>query len=104
MSHTITRFLDTTYQLGECPTWDDRQNRLLWVDIKGRTIQSMDWASKAITTWHFENEVGAFALTEDDRLVVGVWDKILLFDPKTETSEVLAEVQTDQPRTRLNDG
>ncbi|MHA7777592.1 SMP-30/gluconolactonase/LRE family protein [Roseibium sp. M-1] len=104
MTHTITRFLDTTYQLAECPTWDDRNNRLLWADIQGRTIQSMDWASRQITTWQFDNEVGSFGLTDDDRLVVAVWDRIVLFDPATGASEVLAEVQADEPRTRLNDG
>lgn len=104
MTHTITRFLDTTYQLAECPTWDDRSNRLLWTDIQGRTIQSMDWASREITTWQFDNEVGSFGLTDDDRLIVSVWDKIVLFDPNTQQSEVLAEVQADEPRTRLNDG
>ncbi|POF28622.1 SMP-30/gluconolactonase/LRE family protein [Roseibium marinum] len=104
MSHTITRFLDTTYQLAECPTWDDRTNRLLWTDIQGRTIQSMDWASRDITTWHFDNEVGSFGLTEDDRLIVSVWDEVLLFDPQSGSSEVLAQVQADEPRTRLNDG
>ena len=104
MTHTITRFLDTTYQLGECPTWDDRKNRLLWTDIQGRTIQSMDWESREITTWRFDNEVGSFGLTDDDRLVVSVWDKVLLFDPETGASDVLAEVEADEPRTRLNDG
>jgi len=104
VSHTTTRFLDTTYQLAECPTWDDRTNRLLWADIQGRSIQSMDWDSREITTWQFDNEVGSFGLTEDDRLIVSVWDKILLFDPATETSEILAQVQADEPRTRLNDG
>ncbi|GAA0773810.1 SMP-30/gluconolactonase/LRE family protein [Roseibium denhamense] len=104
MAHTVTRFLDTTYQLAECPTWDDRHNRLLWADIQGRTIQSMDWASKDITSWQFDNEVGSFGLTDDDRLIVSVWDKILLFDPATGDSEVLAEIETDKPTTRLNDG
>ena len=104
MSHTITRFLDTTYQLAECPTWDDRKNRLLWADIQGRSIQSMDWASREITTWYFDNEVGSFGLTEDDRLVVGVWNKVLLFDPETGNSDVLATIQGDVPSTRLNDG
>ncbi|WP_428640944.1 SMP-30/gluconolactonase/LRE family protein, partial [Roseibium sp.] len=104
MAHTITRLLNTTYQLAECPTWDDRKNRLLWTDIQGRSIQSMDWDSREIVSWQFDNEVGSFGLTEDDRLVVAVWDKILLFDPETGSSELLAEVQADEPRTRLNDG
>ncbi len=104
MSHTVTRFLDTTYQLAECPTWDDRKNRLLWADIQGRTIQSMDWESREITTWHFDNEVGSFGLTDDDRLIVSVWDHVLLFDPTSETSEVLGEIETESAETRLNDG
>lgn len=104
MSHTITRFLDTTYQLGESLTWDDRHNRLLWADIQGRSIQSLDWASRTLTSWSFDNEVGSFGLTEDDRLIVCVWDQVLLFDPASGASEPLASVQTDQPRTRLNDG
>lgn len=104
MSHTITRFLDTTYQLAECPTWDDRTNSLLWADIQGRTIQSMAWDSRDITTWHFDNEVGSFGLCDDGRLIVSVWDKVLLFDPKSETHVVLAEIETDRPQTRLNDG
>jgi sugar lactone lactonase YvrE len=61
VSHTITRFLDTTYQLAECPTWDERTNRLLWADIQGRSVQSMDWDTRAITTWQFDNEVGPSA-------------------------------------------
>lgn len=104
MSHTITRLIDVTYQLAECPTWDEKTNRLLWADIQGRSIQSMDWAGKAITTWRFDNEVGSFGLTEDGRLIVSVWDQILLFDPETGKSEVLARIEADKPFTRLNDG
>ncbi|MFN3133026.1 SMP-30/gluconolactonase/LRE family protein [Roseibium sp.] len=104
MSHTITRFLDTTYQLAECPTWDERTNRLLWADIQGRSLQSMDWDTRAITTWQFDNEVGSFGLCDDGRLIVSVWDKVVLFDPQTGTQEVLAEVEADKPQTRLNDG
>lgn len=104
MSHTTSRFLDTTYQLSECPTWDDRKNRLLWADIQGHAIHSMDWATREITTWTFDNEVGSFGLTDDGRLVVAVWDKVILFDPETGARDVLAEVQTDEATTRLNDG
>ncbi|NVK33077.1 MAG: SMP-30/gluconolactonase/LRE family protein [Rhodobacteraceae bacterium] len=104
MPFQITRFLEPSYQLAECPTWDDRTNRLLWTDIQGCSIQSMDWDTKEITTFKFENEVGSFGLTDDDRLIVSVWDKVLLFDPQTGKSEPLAEIEEDLPPTRLNDG
>ena len=104
VSVTVSRFLETTYQLAECPTWDDRKGRLLWTDIKGRSIQSMDWETRKITSWQFENEVGSFGLCEDGRLVVAVWDKIVLFDPASGNSTVLAEIEADNPHTRMNDG
>jgi len=104
VSTTITRLLDTTYQLAECPTWDERTSRLYWTDIQGHSIQAMDWESREIATWHFDNEVGSFGLTEDDRLVVAVWDKVILFDTETGEQNLLAEIETEMPYTRLNDG
>ncbi len=104
MSYKVTRLIDPTYQLAECPTWDEKNGRLLWADIQGRTIQSMDWATKSITSWYFENEVGSFGLADDGRLVVSVWDKVILFDPESGEKTVLAEIETDLPQTRLNDG
>ncbi|MFD1696570.1 SMP-30/gluconolactonase/LRE family protein [Roseibium aestuarii] len=104
MTFQISRLLETSYRLGECPTWDERTNRLLWTDIQGRTIQSMDWTTRQIDTYSFDNEVGSFGLTDDGRLVVAVWDRIILFDPATGSQSVLAEIETDLPQTRLNDG
>ncbi|WP_150526111.1 SMP-30/gluconolactonase/LRE family protein [Roseibium sediminis] len=104
MSTSVSRLIDTTYQLAECPTWDERTGRLFWTDIQGRAIHALEWATREIHTWTFENEVGSFGLTDDDRLVVAVWNKIVLFDPQTGTQELLAMVETDLPQTRLNDG
>lgn len=104
MSTSVSRLIDTTYQLAECPTWDERTGCLYWADIQGRAIHSMNWETREIRSWSFENEVGSFGLTDDDRLVVAVWDKIILFDPQTGEKELLAEVETDLPQTRLNDG
>ena len=104
MSFQISRLIEPKYKLAECPTWDERTGRLYWADIQGRSIHSMDWASREITTHTFENEVGSFGLCEDGRLIVCVWDQIILFDPSTSAREPLAEVEADVPQTRLNDG
>lgn len=104
MAVQITRLVEPSYQLGECPTWDERTGRLLWADIRGCTIQSMDWQSREITTFRFDNEVGSFGLTDDGRMIVAVWDKIVLFDPEAGTSQVLVEIEPEVPQTRLNDG
>ncbi|MTI45341.1 sugar lactone lactonase YvrE [Roseibium hamelinense] len=104
MPISISRLIDTTYQLAECPTWDPNTNRLFWTDIQGCKIYAMDWATRAIEHWQFDNEVGSFGLADDGRLVVAVWDKIVLFDPASGEQSVLAMIEEDQPHTRLNDG
>lgn len=104
MTFQISRLLETSYSLAECPTWDEKTNRLLWADIQGRSIQSMDWATKSIETYSFDNEVGSFGLTDDGRLIVAVWDRIVLFNPQTGEEVLLAEIEKDIPQTRLNDG
>ncbi|MEJ8474773.1 SMP-30/gluconolactonase/LRE family protein [Roseibium algae] len=104
MPFQINRLIETTYKLAECPTWDEQIGRLFWTDIQGCSIQSMDWNSREITTYSFDNEVGSFGLTDDGRLIVCVWDQVLLFDPETGASELLATIETDMPQTRLNDG
>ncbi|WP_417690693.1 SMP-30/gluconolactonase/LRE family protein [Roseibium sp.] len=104
MTFHISRLIETAYSLAECPTWDEKTNKLLWADIQGHTIQAMDWTSKSIETYSFDNEVGSFGLTDDGRLIVAVWDKIILFDPQSGEKTTLAEIESDLPQTRLNDG
>ncbi|MBO6755945.1 MAG: SMP-30/gluconolactonase/LRE family protein [Roseibium sp.] len=104
MPTSVTRLLDTTFQLAECPTWDERTDRLFWADIQGRAIHAMDWNTRETTQWVFETEVGSFGLCGDGRLIVAVWDKVILFDPQTGDRSVLAEIEPDLPHTRLNDG
>lgn len=104
MPFQISRLIEPTYKLAECPTWDETTGTLYWTDIQGCTIQAMDWATRTIKTHRFDNEVGSFGLTDDGRLIVSVWDKVVLFDPETGAQELLAEVEADLPMTRLNDG
>lgn len=104
MTVHITRLVDTTYQLAECPTWDEKSDRLFWSDIQGCAIHAMNWQSREIETWSFDNEVGSFGLTDDDRLIVSIWDKIVLFDPNSGDQTLLATIDAETEQTRLNDG
>lgn len=105
MSLDFTCLLDGRYALGECPTWDEKTGTLYFVDIKGKTIHALDWASRVLTaSWHFEREVGSFGLAADGRFVVAEWDDVYLLDPATGAREHLASIEADLPYTRLNDG
>lgn len=64
----------------------------------------MDWVSKDIIIWYFDNEVGLFGLVEDNWLIVSVWDKILLFDLVFGVSDVFVEIEVDKLFMWFNDG
>ena len=104
MTPRITCLLDSRNALAECPTWDERANRLLWCDIRGRAIHAYDWESGARQSWSFPDVVGSFGLTDDDRFIVALRDRVVLFDPGTGDTALVAEIEADDPRTRLNDG
>ncbi len=104
MTAEITCLLDGRFALAECPTWDERRQKLFFTDIKGKAIHALDWKSRELETWTFAKEVGSFALCEDGRLIVAVWDQVVLFDPQSGAQQAIASIEADNPHTRLNDG
>jgi sugar lactone lactonase YvrE len=80
MNSTPTVATRRAFRLGEGPLWDDRQRRLLWVDILGRSVlvgSLRDDVVEVIDELPFDDMVGAVALTEDDGLVVAVRDRLV---------------------------
>ena len=56
-------------KVGESPVWDDQAQALYWVDIEGRHIHRLDWASKVQQTWNTAERVGCIALATDGRVI-----------------------------------
>lgn len=105
MAHAIFRLSDTRCELAEGPTWDERLGRLYWCDILGKRIHALDWRTREEQHWEMPDVVGSFGLTQDeDRLVVALRDRVVLFTLSSGAIEPLAEIEADDPRTRLNDG
>ncbi len=98
--------LDQSIQckLGECPVYDDRENAILFEDILGRAIYSIDLAGGGTRHWHFDSDVGAFGLGESGRLVVALRHQVGLFNRSSGAFELLATIEDGDPDTRLNDG
>ena len=73
------------FRLAEGPVWDDRGQRLLWVDILAGDVLigsfDGDDSIRIIDELHFETSVGAVALTEGDDLVVAALDRLVLVTP-----------------------
>ncbi|MCA1822698.1 MAG: SMP-30/gluconolactonase/LRE family protein [Mycobacteriales bacterium] len=94
---------DRRATLGEGPLWDERDHRLWWVDILGRTVFHLDAVTGASEAIDVPQEVGALALRAAGGLVAAGRDGFagLSADGRW---EMLAPVEADRPDLRMNDG
>lgn len=90
--------------LGECPVWDDRSGTLFWVDIREPAVRRFDPQSGAVDTWVMPDLVGAVALCEDNRLLVALADRIVLWHIGTDRFDLVAKLPDLRPGHRCNDG
>ena len=78
-------------KLGEGATWDDRLQRLWWVDIRGQRLHCMNEAGAERRSWDLPQVPGCVALTEEPRWVVlGLRTGIFTFDTETGSLALLA--------------
>lgn len=104
MDLAFERVVDIACRIGESPVYDDRREALFFCDIPEKRIYCLRLADDALTNWTFESDVGSLGLCRSGRLVVGLRDRVILFDPETGTVSHVAEVEAERPETRLNDG
>lgn len=98
--------LDHVYRLGESPLWDDRRERLFFVDIEGGEIHHISAEGSSHRFWSAPqpDRPTALGLTTTGRLVVALTRSVVFLDPDAGTWETLAEIDVGLSTTRLNDG
>lgn len=96
--------LDAKTELGEGPIWDDRRQRLVFLDIMRGHIHEFDPSSGADRIVEVGQPVGALALSHKGDWVIATTDGFHRVDPVTGKSSVIAYVEEDRPDTRMNDG
>lgn len=95
---------DLRHEVGECPTWDERRHMLLWTSITDGQIHALAPATGQKQVWQFNGPVGSFGLCRTGRFVVALRDQVVLFDPETGRTEILATVAHAVDEMRFNDG
>lgn len=63
---------DTPLLVGECPTWDERKHRLLFVDIRGKCYYSFDYATGQTQKTDVDQMLGCLALCENGDLLLSM--------------------------------
>ncbi|KAJ8941547.1 hypothetical protein NQ318_011504, partial [Aromia moschata] len=94
----------------ECPTWDPRTGLLYYVDIHSGRIFTYEYTSKKIYSIQLNGEVAPVIPSKSDpnQLIVGLNRSVVVveWDGKQNlgNQRVLATVQKDHPKSRMNDG
>jgi len=89
--------------------WDVEEGRLYWVDSTGRrfgkpAIWSLDPKSGAVRNWQLDQDVGAMAMRRGGGAVLALNDGFYTFDFSDGAVALIAKVDDDPTRVRLNDG
>ena len=90
--------------LPECPTWDAETGCLLWTDIIEQEVHSLDIANGEHKVLNFEEEVGCFALRENDGFILAMRTGIFLADAEGNIENQVCENPNNPMVARFNDG
>ncbi|SDZ64376.1 Sugar lactone lactonase YvrE [Evansella caseinilytica] len=96
--------VDAKAMLGEGPCWDDREQKLYWVDIIGKTVHCYDPETGENQTLHVNAYVGCVVLKEDGGLLAGLQNGIFSIDMRTYERQFIDNPEQQKPENRFNDG
>lgn len=95
--------LDSKAKLGEGPLWDARRGVLWWLDILAGEIHAFDPDTRTDMRWQVGAAVGAAALDQDGRVLLGLPDRLAAFDPTDGSLMTLAALPPGPVPLRCND-
>lgn len=90
--------------VGEGPSWDARDQTLLFVDIEGRTVHRLRPETGTVDTWQVGDYVGAVVPRRSGGAVITLSDGFYHLDLATGNHKPLVAVEADRSEHRFNDG
>ncbi|MEH2535185.1 L-arabinonolactonase [Bradyrhizobium sp. AZCC 1588] len=100
----ITRIGATKDQLGESPVWDERRQRLYWIDALAGLIRTLDPVTRAAEQFSLPAPIGSIALRSDGGAVVALRNRFAHYDLDRRALTDGPSIGLDHPKVRLNDG
>lgn len=107
--------IDARCMLGEGILWCERRGVFLWTDIHGKNLwmhrptQSLEFNTAQTRCWPLPDRLCSFALCDSEHVLLGFAKGLYLARLDAEAGpllpfKLLAAVEANEPRTRLNDG
>ena len=84
--------------------WDPERALLAWVDVYNHRVHQFDPQSGRDRYFEIGEVVAALALTDGERLLLALRDRLVLLDPETGNIEERCRIDLGHPDTRFNDG
>jgi len=104
MQLDFTLLVDTRCETGESPVWDERRDRLFFVDIGAPALHAVALDGSDLRSWPMPKPIGSIGLAESGRIVAGLGRGIALFDPEAGSLTPFLELPDEPEANRLNDG
>lgn len=100
----ITRIGATRDQLGESPVWDERRQRLYWIDALAGLIHALDPVTGIADEFSAPAPIGSLALRGDGGAVLALRHGFAHYNFDTRALTEGPSIGLDHPKVRLNDG
>jgi sugar lactone lactonase YvrE len=95
---------DTRSTHGEGPCWDAALQRLLWVDIMGCRVNSLDPITGKVTSHQFQEPVCVVVPEGNGRHLIAFAKRLASVDLAMGDIREIVQVEPDKPDNRCNDG
>lgn len=96
-------FDDHCCSLGEGPLWHSDRQSLFWFDIDNRLLFEKS-PSHQRRKFEFDRTVSAAGIIDASRLLIASERDLFVFDLENQNQQVLCELESDNDKTRSNDG
>lgn len=100
----VTVVVESPAQLGEGPSWDAENNRLLWVDIEGFKVHAYDPVTGEDQAYDVGEHVGAVVPYRGDEVIVALRSGFYTYHLITGERQAITDPEQDKPTNRFNDG
>lgn len=104
MNEKVQLYLDVRSELGECPCWDEKYDKLFWIDTLRCELYIYNSHQNSLTTFPTDSCPGSYALCETERLLLATQKGIGFLEIKNGYITYFCNPESDKNNNRFNDG